>query len=277
MLDIDSLPKLKRQVLKYLIDHPEEAVFLTVRELASKLNVNTSTIVRAVRELGFKGFADFKSRKKEEYKKKLTGYDSMLDKLKTDSPLEEIINKSLISDQNTITQIVNEISREALVEATKKISKSNRTYIIGLEGARSIASFLGPELRTYLPNVTEITYGNGYLFDFIRSFQPDDVVVGISFGKCIRQTVLAVKAAYSRGITTISITDSKLSPLFKFSKIALLTSSSSDFHNSSFVGAMAIANALINCCAEFNRVRSVEMLEKVKKQWEEENIYYLDD
>jgi len=274
MESFKSVPKRRKRVVKYIIDNPDDIAFLTVRELATKLKVNPATIVRACKELGFAGFTDLKNHQKELYRKRLTGYDSMLDKLQTDSPLEDVIKSSFATDIDVLTRTASQISWQSIVDVVKKISQSNRTYIIGLEAARSIAIYLTSELRTYLPNVQEVVHGNGYLFDFMRHFQKDDVVFAISFGRCIRQTVLAIKEAFERDITTISITDSKLSPLYKYSHISLLTTCSGETHFSAFIGAWSLSNAIITCCAELEREHSLEQLKKVKEQWEEANIYY---
>ncbi|GAB4366693.1 MAG: MurR/RpiR family transcriptional regulator [Calditrichia bacterium] len=274
MLDIESLPKRRKKVVKFLSDNPDDVAFLTVREIASKLNVNPSTVVRACKDLGFEGFEALRKHRKEVYQKRLTGYDDMLLRLQFNSPLEEIITSSLRTDVEILNRTISEVHWEKIVETVKKISKSDHTYIIGLEGARHIASYLATELRTYLANVIEVTRGNGYLFDFIRHFKKGDLVFGISFGRCIRQTVIAMKTAHEMGLTTISITDSQLSPLFKYSQISLLTSSVSDSYFSSFVSAMSLSNAIIKCCAELEREKSLRELKKLKEQWEEAKIYY---
>lgn len=280
MKNLDSIPKRQREVIKYLTDHPDDIAILTIRELAKKLNINHTTIIRACKELGYKGFNDIKKHHKEAYKRNMTGYGIMLEKLQSESipkkksPLEEVIRGSLLTDLEVLNRTIASTSWETIVKAVTQIINSKRTYIIGLEAARSIAMFLSAELRTYLPNVEEIVYTNGYLFDYIRHFDKDDVVVGISFGKCIRQTVNAVKAANSQGIKTISITDSKLSPLYKYSDISLLTASASDSYFSTFIGAMSISKAMLVCCAELKGEEAIEQLQIIKQQWEEAKIYY---
>lgn len=274
MHNLEVLPKRRKKVVKFLTDNPHDIAILTVREIASILEVNPSTVVRACKDLGFNGFEELKNHSKEVYKKRLTSYDLMLDKLKFDSPLEEIIKSTLKSDIDVLSETFSDISWKTIAEVVERISNSNQTYIIGLEAARGIASFLTSELRTYLPNVSEVTMSGGHLFDSMRHFKKDDVVFGISFGRCIRQTVLAIKTAYEKDITTVTITDSKLSPLHKYSHIALLTASSNDFYFSPFIAAWSLSHALINCCAEQHRENSIEQLKKVREQWEEFKIFY---
>ncbi|MEN8191191.1 MAG: MurR/RpiR family transcriptional regulator [Bacteroidota bacterium] len=281
MENLDSIPKRQREVIKYITDHPDDIALLTIRELSEILKINPATIIKACKELGYDGFNDLKKHQRVVYRqKKATGYESMLDKLEAEgslkkkSPLEDTIKASLLTDLDVLNRTVAKISWSEIVDVVNIIIKSKRTYIVGLEAARSIAVFLAAELRTYIPNVQEVIYGSGYLFDYMRHFEKDDVVIGISFGKCIRQTVNAVKSAQEEGIKTISITDSELSPLYKYSDISLLTASSSNSYFSPFIGAMSISMAILACCAEMKGEEAIEQLKIVKQQWEEARIYY---
>ncbi len=280
MKDYNNLPKRQKEVIKYISDHPEDIAMLTIRELSETLNINHATILRACKELGYKGFNDLKKHHKTQYRRNMTGYGSMLEKLeskdtpKKQSQLEEAIKGSLLTDLNILDRTIAKISLTAIEEVAKIILNSNRTYIIGLEAARSLAMFLTTELRTYIPNVQEILYTNGYLFDFMRHLKKEDVVIGISFGKCIRQTVNAVKTANEKGVRTITITDSDLSPLYKYSDISLLTASASNSYFSTFIAAMSIEKAIIAGTAELLGDKAIEQLKIIEQQWEEAKIYY---
>lgn len=275
MENIEHLPKRQKHVAKFILDNPTDIAFLTIRELAAKINVDPATIIRTCKELGYKGYNDLQKQYKKAYKNNVTpSYDTLLKMLSTDSPYEETIKNSFRSDIEVVQKTATQVSPQTIIDVVEKIEKSKNTYIIGLEAARNIASFLGVELRTYLKNVHEITMGGGYLFDYIRSFEPGDVVIGISFGRCIRETVMALKSSFERDITTISITDSKFSPLYKYSHISLLAGNSPDSHLSCFIGALSISIAIINCCSKFERKHAVEQVQNLKKQWEEAKIYY---
>ncbi len=275
MANIEYLPKRQKRVAKFILDNPTDVAFLTVRELAAKIKVDPATVIRTCKELGYKGYTDLQKQYKKTYKSNIVpSYDTLLKLLSTDSAHEELIKNSFRSDIEVLQKTATQVSYQSIVDVVEKIEKSKNTYIIGLEGARIIASFLGFELRTYLKNVHDITNGGGYLFDYIRNFEPGDVVLGISFGRCIRETVMALKSSFERNITTVSITDSKFSPLYKYSHISLLAGNSPDSHLSCFTGALSIAITIISCCSKFERKHAVEQVQSLKKQWEEAKIYY---
>jgi DNA-binding MurR/RpiR family transcriptional regulator len=275
MKNIESLPKRQKKAAKFILDNPTDVAFLTIRELAEKIKVDPATVIRTCKKLGYKGYTDLQKQYKKAHKSNMVpSYDTLLKLLSTDSAQEEIIKNSYRSDMEVLQKTAAQVSYQSIIEVVERIKKSRNLYIIGLEGARIIASFLGFELRTYLKNIHDITNGGGYLFDYIRNFEHDDVVLGISFGRCIRETVMALKSSYERDITTISITDSKFSPLYRYSHISLLTGNSPDSHLSCFTGALSIAIAIISCCSKFERKHAVEQVQNLKEQWEEAKIYY---
>jgi DNA-binding MurR/RpiR family transcriptional regulator len=88
--------------------------------------------------------------------------------------------------------------------------------------------------------------------------------------------IKAFKRAKEKGAFTIAITDSAYSPLLKFSRIGLLTSSASDYFLSPFIGALTLCNALLHCVAEMTKPHSTHRVVAYNKLLAEENVYYND-
>ncbi|MGM0218800.1 MurR/RpiR family transcriptional regulator [Enterococcus sp. AZ126] len=56
----DKLSRLEKQVLAYIIEHPEEIAQSRIDEIAKKIYVSTATISRTSKALGYSGFQEFK-------------------------------------------------------------------------------------------------------------------------------------------------------------------------------------------------------------------------
>ena len=56
-----AVSPIQRRILDFLLDHQEEAVFLTTTALATRLDVSEASVVRLCRTLGFGGFREFQS------------------------------------------------------------------------------------------------------------------------------------------------------------------------------------------------------------------------
>src|SRR5215471_15173748 len=49
----------RKQLIRAILNSPDETCFLSSRELAKRLNVDAATIVRTTKVLGYESFADF--------------------------------------------------------------------------------------------------------------------------------------------------------------------------------------------------------------------------
>jgi len=270
-----NIPRKRRRVIKYIIDNPDEVAISTSRDLAEKLDVNAATIVRAAKDMGYKGFNELKKDKQSSFKKSQNPYEVVLKSIEQNIGKSEIIKKSLLKDIEVLNETVSKIKIEDIENVARLIYESERTYIIGFEtSSRSIAGFLGGELRTYHPGVLEITSVNVFLFDYLRHCKPGDVVIGISFGQGMRVTVDALKKVQSKGVTTVALTDSKVSPLLQYADHEMVTAVCGEFIYSSAVGAFSISNAIIHQIIKMGGEKSATQLHELQQQMNEYNVWY---
>ncbi len=274
-LDLSTFPKKRQRVIKYIIDNPDDVAISTSADLAKKLDVNAATIVRASKDLGYSGYNELKKDKQKSFKVKQSPYDVVLKSLEDKIEDSNIIKKSLLKDVEVLNETLAKIKIENIEKVTSLIYNSKRTYIIGLEStSRAIAGFLGGELRTYHPGVMEIQNINIFLFDFLRHCKPGDVVIGISFGQGMRITVDSLKKVQAKGVTTIAITDSEVSPLLEFSDYELVTGVCGEFIYSSAVSAFSISNAIIHNFIKMGGKKSANQLRELKQQMDDMNVWY---
>jgi len=274
-LDISSLPKKRQRVIKYIIDNPDDVAISTSGELAKKLDVNAATIVRASKDMGYSGYNELRKDKQKSFKQKQSPYDIVLKSLEEKIDDSDIIKKSLLKDIEVLNETVAKIKVKAIEKVTSLIYNSKRTYIIGFEStSRSIAGFLGGELRTYHPGVLEIMNINVFLFDYLRHCKPGDVVIGISFGQGMKITVDSLKKVQAKGVTTVAITDSEVSPLLEFADHKLVTGVCGEFVYSSSVSAFSIANAIIHQFIKMGGEKSAAHLRELQQQMDDLNVWY---
>ncbi len=274
-LDISSLPKKRQRVIKYIIDNPDDVAISTSGDLAKKLDVNAATIVRASKDMGYSGYNELKKDKQKSFKQKQSPYDIVLKSLEEKIDDSDIIKKSLLKDIEVLNETAAKIKVKAIETVTKLIYDSKRTYIIGFEStSRAIAGFLGGELRTYHPGVLEIMNINIFLFDYLRHCKPGDVVIGISFGQGMKITVDSLKKVQAKGVTTVAITDSEVSPLLEFADHKLVTGVCGEFVYSSSVSAFSIANAIIHQFIKMGGEKSAAHLRELQQQMDDLNVWY---
>ena len=61
----DKLSKGHKKIAEYILDHGEDATFMTAAELGAKLEISESTVVRFADKLGLRGYPELQDRLQE--------------------------------------------------------------------------------------------------------------------------------------------------------------------------------------------------------------------
>src|SRR5271169_7003287 len=64
----DECSRSQKDVAQYIVDHLDEAAFLTAEELARRASTSSSTVVRFSQALGFEGYPELQQAAIEEYR-----------------------------------------------------------------------------------------------------------------------------------------------------------------------------------------------------------------
>src|SRR4051794_29102916 len=69
----DEFSRSQKDVARYIVDHLDEAAFLTAEELARRASTSSSTVVRFSQALGFEGYPELQQAAIEEYRATIAG------------------------------------------------------------------------------------------------------------------------------------------------------------------------------------------------------------
>jgi DNA-binding MurR/RpiR family transcriptional regulator len=115
-----------------------------------------------------------------------------------------------------------------------------------------------------LNTVAAITPGE--IVHRVRHVNNRDVVIAISYGRGLQQTVEGIKLAHEKGACCVAISDTFLSPLARFADDFFVTSTEHLSYADSYVAGMGLLNALLVACANVHRRRNVSVLKKVAQE-----------
>ena len=73
-----NLTKTQKMIAKYVLDNSSDACFMTSTEIALKLGVSESSVIRFSRSLGFTGFMDFQKALRKDYQDKVFSISSSI-------------------------------------------------------------------------------------------------------------------------------------------------------------------------------------------------------
>jgi DNA-binding MurR/RpiR family transcriptional regulator len=257
----------RRRLIREILDNHEQTFFLSSREMAKRYNVDAATIVRTVQALGYERFADFAADLRQHFVRHITPYTVLKAATQEKRSVIDQVQHCLEKDEESLSVLRSNLETERAVALAKRIHGARRILVVGVDLAASLAWFLAYGL-TPLGFDAEAPVGStGNLQHKIDLLTKKDLMVAISFGRCLRETVEAVERAHGRGVPTFGITDSDLTPIALHCDDYLLASTGSPSLAGSYVAPMALLNTIIVACTHVRPKRALDMLSRTEQEY----------
>lgn len=281
MLDqlAEIFPKLTRSQKKlaaYITDHKDDILLHNSYDLARQVGVSEATVSRFVRRLGFDSYLDFK---KELIRTTLDGYSTikrLADSSEQIDNRERIARVVLASDIANIQKIGSHNSDKVIERAVGKICAARTIYVLGLRSSFALAYYLSFNLRFFLKNVVRVEPGVGDLPEQLVSAGPGDLLFVISFKRYTEESVVIARRLKARGLSIISLVDSKLAPVAPLADISLIAETGIPSYFESYTAAMSLLNGLIASVVLHKEKQAIPALEKLEQIFEEFGTFHRD-
>lgn len=268
-----SFSKGQKRIAQYIIEHYDQAAFMTAYRLGKTVGVSESTVVRFAAELGFEGYPQLQKAMQELIRSKLTSVQRIevtRARMRDDEVLDNIIGCDLAN----IRQTLEELPRDVFYQAADALVGARRVYIFGAGSCRTLASFMAYYLKLLLVDV-QLIYTNSEteIFEDMLHINAQDVIVGFSFPRYSSKAVKAMHFAHSRDAKVIAVTDSEISPIAKYASWLLLAHSDMATIVDSLVAPLSIVNALIVAISLKKKEEIKSELTELESIWEEYAVY----
>lgn len=278
-----TLSKGQKLLAAYIIDHYDQAVFLTAAKLGETVGVSESTVVRFAMHLGYKGYPQFQEALAELVQGKLHSVQRMED-IYGRITQSEILETVLQSDAKRIKNTLKDIDEQAFNLAVETILDAKQIYVIGLRSCAPLAEFLSFYLNMMVGGVKLLhTSSSSELFEQMLQIGQGDVMIGISFPRYSVRVLKAMEFANNRNAKVITLTDSVHSPMNLYSSCNLIAQSDMSAIVDSLVAPLSVINALLMAVCMKRQKTVFQNLELLEQVWEEYQFYgndeidYIDD
>jgi DNA-binding MurR/RpiR family transcriptional regulator len=268
------LTQSQRKLLEYILGHEDESVFLKIGDLARQGNVSQATVVRLAKTLGFKGFPEFQRELQRLFRNKFTTISRLQNTVKKVAGEKDIVTKVLQTDIENIAQTLQQTSILEFRQFVKGIASADRIFIVGLRSAHALAIFLGVALEFLQKNVWVLQPGIGDMWDRLLGLRKKDLVIGISFPRYTKQTVEVLRFAKHKGVKTLAITDTLISPLAPFADHVLTARFKMDSFIESFTAPLSLINAVVTALGVQDKKTTLTSLKALEEVWKNQEIYY---
>ena len=209
-----------QQIAEFVLDHPVDVALGTVAEVAQRVGVPPSAIVRFAHALGFGGFSEmqqvFRSRlvagMAPSYKARLARMKSEEKSVLGRQPAA-VLSRFVSEAQSALVTLSQSVHARELEAATAILAKARDIYLLGLGGSFPVATHLAYVLRKLGRRVVLLDGIGGSIHEQSHAASVDDALVAISFRNYYPDTANLFPALVARGVTSISITDRLLSTI----------------------------------------------------------------
>jgi DNA-binding MurR/RpiR family transcriptional regulator len=248
-----------------VLEQPRPYVLLSLRDLSCKLNCDPATVLRTVQALGFKRYREFQEYLHERSIAFSTSFDALEQAGDRGTGLDATVRKSIKRDIDNLRQLRNTLDPARLIAIAKKFYRARRILVLAGDMATTLARFLDYNLAMLGLNVVCVVQA-GDIRHRVQHVGKRDVALAISFGRGLHQTVEGFKCARENGAYCIGVSDTYLSPLFRFADEFFVTPTDRLSFADSYVAGMAFLNALLVACANIRRRRTMAVLKKAAEE-----------
>jgi DNA-binding MurR/RpiR family transcriptional regulator len=249
----------RRELIRPVLDRPRDYVLLSVRKLAEALGADAMAVLRAIRGMGFDGYASFRRYLHEVALVQATQLDTMQSGLASDSDVAAHLRQSLSRDSSNLLALRHSSDFARIEAVAARLYEARRIVLLGGDLAAVLVNFLQYNL-TVIDLPASACTRPGEVVHAVRAVQKSDLVIAITFRRGLRQTVDGLRQARARGAYCVGVTDTHLSPLARIAHEYFVTSVESTLYGVSYVAPMAWMNMLLVACAASRRARTIELL-----------------
>ena len=268
-----TFSKGQRLIAKSIEEHSDKVAFMTASRLGATVGVSESTVVRFATEIGYSGYPALQQAMQEMIRSKLTSVQR-LEMTSSNIAPERLLDAVLEQDIDILRRTKETVNREDFYRAADALQRAQRVYILGAGSSLALATFLSHYFRLVFDTVhlVEATSEATILQQMIHAGE-GDAIIAISFPRYSKKAAKALQYASDRGVSTIAITDSPLSPLARHASHVLLARSDMVSFVDSLVGPLSLINALIVTVAIRRKGEVADTLRKIENIWDEYGVY----
>ena len=259
----------ERRVAAVVLDQPQLVAFGTVAELAKTASTSGASVIRLSTKLGFDGFSSLQDSVQRDLGRQLRPATARIRQPESGDPLGRALQVELDNTQATLDGVVRDrfdLAVQALANPT------TRVYLLSGDASRGIATQTVSDLSMLRSGVTQVTGTEVQIYRTLAEMRPGDTVVALDLARYDAWLIGAAEAASKRRATVVALTDSALSPLARVADLHFAVRAKGTGPFDSYVGALALLNALVAGVADRLRASATESLDRIEAAWSEAGV-----
>jgi DNA-binding MurR/RpiR family transcriptional regulator len=272
----DRLTPSQRRIAEYIIEHSQEVAFSTVDQMAERIDVNPSTIVRFTYRLGLSGFTDLQERMQELVRGQLSRTGDPIGEGLVAARLEGTsFGASLSHDWQSLHHTIVGLDAAAFDRAVDTLARARRIYVVAELSSFSVAHYFALALDRLRSNISLLAPNDAFGPPPPVEIKPEHCLVAFTFPPYPKATYHVAMWAKENKAKVIAVTNSPISALGQIGDIVLLADSTGIGTQNSLVAPMAVANALLNGVAAAKGTSALKRQSRLDRLTDRWNAFLL--
>ena len=239
----EEFSRSQKDVARYIVDHLDEAAFLTAEELARRASTSSSTVVRFSQALGFEGYPELQQAAIEEYRNTIAASGAANGGALFSFDHSEL-EGSLTADWANLEETARKLTPEQVDASVSALATAQRIVIVGVDQMAFFASYLRHTLSLLDIRSEIVASTGGESLQRLGRIDEETLVITLSAGRAHPLLLRAMKLALHRGARTLAISDATMSEVGEHAELTLYFSSNSPSFTRSNTALMALVQAL---------------------------------
>jgi DNA-binding MurR/RpiR family transcriptional regulator len=240
----DEFSRSQKDVARYIVDHLDEAAFLTAEELARRASTSSSTVVRFSQALGFEGYPELQQAAIEEYRTTAVAANGSTSGGALFSFDHSELEGSLSTDHSNLEETARNLTREQVDGAVASLAEAQRVVVVGVDQMAFFASYLRHMLSLLDIRAEIVASTGGESLQRLGRIDEETLVIVLSSGRAHPLLLRAMKLAMHRRARTLAISDASMSEVGEHAEQTLYYSSNSPSFARSNTALMALVQGL---------------------------------
>lgn len=218
-----QLPRRLLQVADFALRYPEEMALGTAASIATRAQVQPSTVVRFAQALGYQGFSELQNVFRARIRDRWPEPPERLRRLQageSDAPSTDL-DGFIAAARSSLGRLQETMPAAEIGKAARLLSRAQTVYILGTRRSYPIVDYLGYAFATLGVSALAVDSMGGLARERAALAGPQDALLSVSFTPYAPTTSELAGAAVRRGVPLVAITDSPLAPLAQIARVMI--------------------------------------------------------
>ena len=243
---LDSLSPAERKLARVLLASYPIAGLESVAKFAERAKVSPPTVTRFITKLGFRGYPEFQEVLLREVQARLSSPLARYRGGPQRAGAESFLSDSIGVSTHNLKATLDLLSNRDLNESVELLADSRRgVLVLGGRVSSPLARYLAGQLQLLRPGISLVDAERAAPVQQLIDIKKRDVLVVFDYRRYQADTIESARVAAAKGCTVVLFTDPWLSPVSAFASQVLVTSMETVGPFDSFVGAVAVVEAVI--------------------------------